>query len=186
MLPYFAAGLALSEFGIDALKYSRACILCAVVFILVVLFEGDIHVNGMGFYWVSVYWRDVIGDWRNIMCFFARPVVGLTGTIAFLWVIRIISNRVIGFRRLARFGQTTLGVYVIHEWIVIRASEHLDMAYPFVCKWIFAVVLFLVCHMVVVGIKRVKCLDAVMFSDEDWIAGKFTQVQNSIISLLVR
>ncbi len=64
---------------------------------------------------------------RGGICLFARPIIGVSGSIGLMWLsyelTRLISrchlgNVVVG--ALAKVGTCTLGIYLLHQWILAR------------------------------------------------------------------
>lgn len=124
MLPYYVFG-ALVLYPYEPHKYATISMPIGLVFVLVIAFEGSVRDNGLGFYWVSIKWRDVLLNARGFLCFFARPIVGIMGSIFILWMFRAMDQlfpKV--FAALGPLGQTSLGVYVLHEWPLIQLGKH--------------------------------------------------------------
>ena len=158
MFPYFTFGvLALRAWNLQEKWY--LAFPCGVLFASVCLFEGNIRTNGMGFYWVSTYWRDVLFDKHQLFCFVARYVIGICGSISFLWIVGLVLRVLPFIERLAPFGTTTLGVYLLHEWPLMLVGRHFTIApFPQYLQWMLAIALFFACHFIVLAIRKSEIL----------------------------
>ena len=119
MLPYFVFGLLVLNQR-KLWQSSEVSILCGAFFLSVVLLEGNSSTNGMNFWNVSTHWRSVFLESAGLLCFFARTAVGLSGSIFILWAMEQALCRIPSFSRIAVFGTTSLGVYVLHEWPMMQ------------------------------------------------------------------
>ena len=91
---------------------------------MVVLLEGDARECGMSFYRAETSWR-AFGSLNSAMTLFARPVVGVMGSLSFMWLVKLAvdmtqtstaGRAVVGF--LAKGGGLTLAIYLLHQWIL--------------------------------------------------------------------
>jgi len=171
MFPYFAFGmLVLSKY--DLYRQWLIAIPCGIFFLGVVFFEGDIQRNGMGFYWVSTDWRDVVSNRHLFICFWARTTVGIAGVVFLLWVLKNLLLFMPKLAILSVLGTTTLGVYVMHEWPLIQIHKYLLFdTLPAQWEWILTCVLFLICHYLTIAIRRSSNAQMVFFGDERWLSG---------------
>jgi surface polysaccharide O-acyltransferase-like enzyme len=170
MMPYFVFGLFLPYLKWHQNKIISIC--CGVIFLSVVFLEGDIHTNGMGFYWVPKNWRIVLADSHLMMCFFARTMVGITGTVFVLWIMDRILTLLPIISKLSVLGTTTLGVYVIHEWPLVQIHKYFDIApLSSVWQWPLTFALFFICHYMTAVIDSNSWLKFFFFGDEAWLAG---------------
>ena len=167
MLPYFAFGLFFLERVLEhsALPFA---IVSFLFFLLVAFFSGQVAHNGMGFYWVSAHWRDMLLTKRGLVCFFGRTAMGIAGTVSLLWGFRWILSKVPPVSHLAPLGTTTLGVYAMHQWILARIGTHFHPPFPLSNEWKWAIsgAILLVCHVVVVLISRNKFIHFFFFGDD--------------------
>lgn len=172
MFPYFVFGVfVLSKYKL----YQNAfvAIPCSVAFFAVLTFEGKAVSNGMGFYWVPTEWRTVLCDGHLMFCFFARTAVGIIGGVSVLWLADRMVNVFPKIEKLAVFGTTSLGVYVVHEWPIIQAHNFFSFdPLPGMFKWPMAVLIFLMCHYFVIAIKRMSAAKFFFFGDERWVVSK--------------
>ena len=170
MLPYYV-------FGIFALRMMmerdtrKIVLVCGLFFLAVAFSEGSVHDNGMGFYWVDSYWREMLLTKRGLVCFFGRTLMGIAGIVALLWLFRWSQNKMPMLNKLAPFGVTTLGVYVMHQWLLARIGA-IGGVFPLSnnWRWVAALAVFLLCHFVVVVIKRFSIARFAFFGDEKMLA----------------
>ena len=167
MLPYFVFGLLILNRR-KIWQSPRMALICGLFFLSVVLGEGNSSTNGMNFWSVSTYWRTVFLDLNGLLCFFARTAVGLSGSIFLLGTINLALLRAPRISRLARFGTTSLGVYVLHEWPMMQlgAIKISWLPLPAWTLWLVAIGWFLTCHFAIVGIKQIPALDFFFFGSE--------------------
>lgn len=169
MMPYFVFGLFLPY-----LKWHQnkiIAIFSGIIFLSIVFLEGDIRTNGMGFYWVPKNWRIVVGDVHLLICFFARTLVGISGTVFILWLLDRVISIFPMISRLSVLGTTTLGVYVIHEWPLVQIHKYFDIVpLSSVWQWPLTFALFFICHYMTVVIGSNRGLKFFFFGDEAWIA----------------
>ena len=167
MFPYFIFGLAVKKFGNDLWRNKFVALSCGIVFCLVCLFEGDVRHNGMGFYWASTLWRDVLLTWHGFSTMIARNIVGMTGIVFVLWLVKSAQNRLPQWRGLvASYGTTSLGVYVLHGWCLIQIGKISVMPLAWYFKWPIAICMFFAMHYIVVLIRRCRLCRFVMFGEK--------------------
>ena len=168
MFPYFIFGLAVKKFGNDLWKNKFIALPCGIVFCIVCLFEGDIRHNGMGFYWASTLWRDVLLTWHGFSTMIAHNIVGMTGIIFALWLVKntIDSLPQGGGGGIAVYGRTSLGVYVLHGWFLVQLGKVSVMPLHWYFKWPIAICIFFAMHYVVVLIRRNRIGRLVMFGEK--------------------
>ena len=182
MLPYFAFGLFLPD-AVDAVRrHARFAVPCALFFLAVVFLEGDSSTNGMNFWNVPMKWRTVLLTRQGLLTFLGRTAVGLSGSLAALFVLDRLLRRIPKTAdALAVFGTTTLGVYVLHEWplMQIGAAKLSWLPLPAWTRWPVALGWFLACHAIIVLIRRMAATRIFFFGDEkrlasavDWVSGR--------------
>lgn len=180
MLPYFCFGL----FFLRQYNWHNNLIVgafCGFIFLIIVFNEGNVRTNGMGFYWVTKDWRMVIQDSNLLLCFFMRTIVGITGTIFALNCLQLFLKFVPKSKKLSYFGNTTLGVYVIHEWPLIQLKKKLSIG-PFEdeYRWVCTLVLFFCCHFFVVFIKSIPWLNSFFFGSENVVNSMYNRTLSCI------
>ena len=171
MFPYFVFGMfVLRPYGLQERAF--VAIPAGLIFFSAILLEGNANTNGMSFYTVTIDWQTTLFNGHLLLCFVARTIVGISGAIFVLWLLGKLCNSVSFIRKLAVFGTTTLGVYVMHQWPLIQIKGFGLMPSPIVgyLKWPLALSLFLSCHYITLGIKRSRLLNSVFFCNEKWLA----------------
>ena len=153
MLPYFVFGLfVLRQCAIW--KCRSVGLPCLIAYLVIVVISSSFRQNGLSFYNATTEWSDFTASPINVVLLFVRILLGCVGSIGFLWFI---NEAVRGFPRvgiwLAQLGTTTLGVYILHQWILARCVEHLPIGSSFFMTMIFAVMLFVICHCITMALK---------------------------------
>lgn len=152
--------------------------LCGLFFITVACLEGDVRTNGMGFYWVSPYWKDMLLTRHGLICFVGRTAMGVTGFVFLLsslfWLLKVIPRLGV----LAVFGTTTLGVDVLHERIFEFAVRHFHI-FPLDHRWcwLLPLAIFFFFHYLIVFIRRWKLTRIAFFGDARWLADKLCAIR---------
>lgn len=151
MLPFFVAGAALSgKKGIwEDWRVGAPCLLA---YMAAVFLQGDIWKNGLGFYNSSISWTAVVNDPKAIGFAVARFVNGMIGSIGICWAVQYLLVKCKMLEALASLGTTTLGVYILHQWILARVFtglEQVKVAVDWRGEIILAIVLFAFCHWIV-------------------------------------
>lgn len=127
MLPYFVFGSYLLR-GRNWRLWEQCSVgvLMLVVYLLVVICEGDVRSNGMGFYWTDTSWR-AFSSLRGAVTWFARPLMGIFGCVGFMCLTHMILRADFAQKRFAwligglgRVGRATLGIYILHQWLLDR------------------------------------------------------------------
>ena len=173
MFPYFVFGLMVLRKH-EPFKSVGVSLLCGLFFFAVVFLEGNTPTVGMSFWNGATHWTDVISSSHNVVTFFARTAVGITGSVFVLFVVdRLLRvNPRLSF--IGTLGTTTMGVYVIHEVILIRAGESLSfLPIPSWTRWLVAIAYLLVCHFAVILVRRCRSLRFMFFGDEKRIESVF-------------
>lgn len=169
MWPYFTFGLmVMPRWRLD--KNAPLSLAFGALLVCMALFEGDTVSNGMNFWCVSSYWQDIVRDGHSIFCFFARSALGLTGSIFVLWLVGWALSRFKWVSSLAVFGTTTLGIYVLHEWVFQHLSVLSCFPLPSVWRMGVAIVSFFAFHFFVWGLRKSAVLNFVFFGDEGRMA----------------
>ena len=138
-----------------------------------VFLQGDSGVNGMNFWKVNAHWKVVLFNWHESFTFFARTVVGICGSVFALFAIVMLTRVMPSLSLVSQFGITSLGIYVMHEYPLYLFGRHSPMApLPSWSRWIVALAVFLLCHFVVVVVKRFSITRFVFFGDEKMLADR--------------
>lgn len=151
MLPFFVVGVALS--GWKSIwtdwRIGAACLLAYMVFVFL---QGDIQKNGLSFYANSISWMTIEKDPKVIGFAAARFVNGIIGSIGICWAVHYLLSKCKALEVLAPLGTTTLGVYILHQWVLARI--------PTRGYWtvLITAMLFVLCHLIVVYTRRISLL----------------------------
>ena len=169
MFPYFLFGVfALHVFL--ARENRKLAVACGMFFMAVALTEGRVTENGMGFYWVDSHWRTMLCTTKGVVCFIGRTAMGIAGTISLIWLFRGILKIMPSLAKLQCFGTTTLGVYVIHQWILARIGQ-CGGVFPLSSSWRWSVglIVFIACHVFVTVVNSIPAVKVALFVNEKWI-----------------
>lgn len=169
MFPYFLFGVFYLHVSLVRNNWKLA-VACGVFFMVVVLTEGRITENGMGFYYVDSHWRAMLCTAKGIVCFVGRTAMGIAGTISLIWLFRLILKVMPSLAKLSCLGTTTLGVYAIHQWILARIGScggvfPLSSSY----RWSVGLIAFIACHVFVTFVNSTPVAKFALFGDEKWI-----------------
>ena len=174
MFPYFTFGfLVLKRFTV--FRDWRISIPCLVIFLMVVFFEGDIHTNGMGFYWTKSDWRSILLDSHAFACFIGRFLVGVIGTISLLWSVDVLTTMFQFLNNLSVFGTTTLGVYVLHEYplrMIHKYGWFDSSSLSSFWRFPLTLVVFFICHGLIMLIRKNVTLKYLFFGNEKWFTAQ--------------
>lgn len=166
MFPYFVFGLMILR-RYELYKKAGVSVVCGLFFFMVVLLEGDAPTIGMSFWTGTAHWADLISNSYNAITFIARTAVGISGSVFVLFVVDRILCRFPRLSVIASVGMTTMGVYVLHEIILINAGETLSfLPFPSWTRWWLAIAYLLVCHFFVVLVRRNFITRLIFFGDE--------------------
>lgn len=153
MLPFFVVGVVLS--GRKPIwKEWRIGASCLVAYMAVVFLQGDIWKNGLSFYNSPISWMAIVKDPEVMGLAAARFVNGIIGSIGICWAVHYLLSKCKTLEVLAPLGTTTLGVYILHQWILARVPVYSCLLATIVVTFL----LFIVCHMVVFWTKRVPLI----------------------------
>ena len=174
MFPYFVFGLMVLRKH-ELHKKTWVSLSCGLFFLAVVLMEGNSPTVGMSFWNGATHWTDLISSAYNSVTFFARTAVGISGSVFVLYVIERLLRILPQMSVIGALGTTTMGVYVLHEVILIKAGETLSfLPFPFWTRWPVAIAYLIVCHFVIVVVKRCKATRFLFFGDEKHMESVFS------------
>ena len=154
MLPFFLFGAFLLRRDEEIWKDWRVGLTCFVVYVIATFLQGDIHKNGLSFYHEPTTWMAFLSGWKVGVFYLVRIANGIIGNIGIMWVIQVMTDKTRDTKWLAPFGRTTLGVYILHQWLLARIVDQGLWDHSFVVTIACTVFLFLLCHYVVVWTKR--------------------------------
>ena len=119
MLPFFVVGAVLS--GRKSIwEEWRIGASCLVAYMVVVFLQGDIWKNGLSFYNSPISWMAMVKDPKVIGLAAARFANGIIGSIGICWAVHYLLLKCKALESLASLGTTTLGVYILHQWVLAR------------------------------------------------------------------
>ena len=153
MLPFFVAGMLLSQ-GKKIWKDWRIGLSCLAVYLVICIMQGDISKNGLSFYNSPISWTAIVKDPKVIGFAAARFVNGIIGSIGVCWAVHYLLSKFKALESLAPLGMTTLGVYILHQWILARVPAHEGGRWTF----LITILLFMFCHLIVVYSRRILLL----------------------------
>lgn len=153
MLPHFVFGMfVLRMWPIWKMRYLGMT--CFVVYMLVILSSNSFRVNGLSFYNGETDYVHLFSSPFNVVMLMARILLGFVGSVGILWLIHELVRKFNTWGdRIAPFGRTTLGVYILHQWILARCEQAIPLK-PTLCMiLLFAFLLFISCHYLTVLLK---------------------------------
>ena len=166
MFPFFAAGILWRKLGHlkqigDSFNWEMIGILCFAVYCIVALIVPASKF-GLSMYSGQTYGIAWLTSSATLIKTGARILVGLIGSFGTIAVINcLIQNR--KFASLAHFGTTTLGVYLLHQWLIDQMVDlHILPGGFFLCSGV-AILLFLICHFLVVLSKRYQLANTILW-----------------------
>ena len=177
MLPYYVFGLLVLSRN-QIFRNRWVTVGCGIVFISVSLFQGNSLENGMNFWVANTNWKDIVSIPSVCITFFGRTIVGIAGSIALLGGVDALLRVMPNFKRLAVFGTTSLGVYILHCSLLALISQTITTTiFPGWSRMIVALLLFMLCHMLVSFAKRCSLVWRIVFGDENAVAGLIQRVR---------
>ena len=158
MLPHFVFGMfVLRMWPIWKMRYLGMT--CFVVYMLVILSSNSFRVNGLSFYNGETDYVHLFSSPFNVVMLMARILLGFVGSVGILWLTHeLVSKFNTWGDRIAPFGRTTLGVYILHQWILARCEESIPLKPTIFMTLLFALLLFISCHYLTVLLKCSKWL----------------------------
>ena len=153
MLPHFVFGLfVLRKWPLWKNRLLGA--MCLLVYLTVIGASTSFRQNGLSFYDGATEWTSFVTEPLNIVLLSLRTLIGFVGAVGVMWFI---CEIVCKFPRvgimMSPLGKTTLGVYILHQWILARFVEYVPIGPSFVATLGFAIVLFFVCHYITIVSK---------------------------------
>ena len=151
MLPYFAIGGVFRSFNAKPWTDYRVGAISLLLFVLFLFcLNRPVNEYGMSFYAAKLDWH-----------IFARTAIGVCGSVGVMWALWVTYEWLrrlewlTGVRNLlASFGETTLGVYLLHQWILDRLTvcpQLFDSRVKVVCT---AISLWAFCHCLSWGLAK--------------------------------
>lgn len=153
MLPHFLFGLfVLRKWPLWKNRLLGA--ICLLAYLIFVVTSNSFRLNGLSFYTGATDWSSFVAEPINIVLLFARTLLGFVGSVGIMWLI---CEIVCKFPRvgimMSPLGKTTLGVYILHQWILARSVEYIPVGSSFAATLGFALLLFSACHYITIVLK---------------------------------
>lgn len=166
MFPYFVFGLMVLRKH-ELFRSAGVSLLCGLFFFAAVVLEGDTPTTVMSFWSGATHWQDVISSSRSAVAFFARTAVGIAGSVFVLFAVDRLICICPRLSVVGALGTTTMGVYVLHEIVLIKAGSVLSfLPFPSWTRWPIALAYLLACHFVIKVIRRNPVSRFLFFGDE--------------------
>lgn len=155
MLPYFIFGVfVLSRWELWKNKWIGGP--CLIVYLAVVLLQGDIGTNGLSFYGVKTTWAAFFSDSSAFPFYLARLANGILGSIGIMWAVQLLCDNCKVTIRLAPLGMTTLWVYILHQWLLDRVVSFGWYDSSIMSAFVWMALLFGFSHICGLGVRRVE------------------------------
>lgn len=153
MLPHFCFGaLVLRRW--ESWKNWKVGAGCLLLYLITVAVPNGATSNWRSFYGQPSTWAAFLHDGRLAVFYLARLANGMIGTLGIMWLFQVAVERSNLVARLAPLGRTTLGVYLLHHWLLMRVVD-VGWGVPFIGYVIlWTGILFVVCHHLVALTKR--------------------------------
>lgn len=157
MLPHFLFGVFVLRKW-ECWKWWYIGLPCLLVYLLGVVFQGDIHGNGLSFYGQDTTWFAFMKDPVSVIQYGMRITNGIIGGVGIMWILQFVMDRFDTIKRLAPFGTTTLGVYILHQWILARIAAAKCYSGSVVVVLFWSGIIFLFCHYLTWWTKKIRIL----------------------------
>jgi hypothetical protein len=127
MFPFFLVGLGAKRWSkeVEAEKMLtwKIGVPCLMLYLLAVVFEGTAYQHRLYFYGVDSSWWGMTADWQAPLWALAHYALGVIGSIGVMWMIAALLKVAPIVGKLAPLGETTLGVYLLHQWLLARVVD---------------------------------------------------------------
>lgn len=153
MLPHFLLGVFVLRRW-PLWKDWRIGLACALIFVTGVCLQGDICVNGLSFYKGATTWKAFLSDGHALLFYVVRLMNGMVGSLGMMWLLWLLMERFSALTKLAAFGTTTLGIYVLHQWFLARIVDLGWMGSSIYQVVFCTLILFFICHLIIFAIRK--------------------------------
>ena len=165
MVPFYWIGIFLLPYiysRIDNQNMTWIGVCACGVYIVVSALEGDVRSNGMGFYWFKMPLNNF--EWLGLGIMISRFFMGVLGSVGLVAILRICISHIKSLEKMSSLGQTTLGVYCLHRYMV---SEDISRGFTgggeVWLKVAYALGIFIVSHVFVILTRRLQFLDVLFW-----------------------
>lgn len=127
MFPFFVVGFgvkAMKNVEVEKMLTWKAGVPCLALYILAAVLEGTAYQHRLYFYGVDSFWWGLTADWQAPIWELAHYALGILGSVGVMWAIVAFLKVAPIVGKLAPLGETTLGVYLLHQWLLKRVVEH--------------------------------------------------------------
>lgn len=160
VFPFFVIGIfwhGVSRRNLFGSKISLFIGLAGFLIYLIVVSLGPAEKYGLSMYSGQVYGMEWLTSLEAIVKTLSRIAVGIIGSFSIVAIARhLIPVRVI--HNFAQYGMTTLGVYLLHQWLLDRIIDLKILPGGGMRCTFVAVALFMLCHIAVAFSKKQHAL----------------------------
>lgn len=136
---------------------------CLVAFLAGVFLQGDILMNGLSFYKGETSWRAFFADGYMFPLYLTRLINGVVGSVGAMWLLYVLVEKLSLMRALAPLGTTSLGVYILHQWLLARIPSGWFSGIDGVILLSF--LLFGICHLFVAATRKIEFFRRFLWGD---------------------
>lgn len=173
MVPFYWFGCFLFQTMYDKMRYGGWILLCGlalIIYVTVSMLEGDIRVNGMGFYWFKM--PLIRFTWRGFAIMLSRYSMGILGIMGMVSIMYWVVRHVCILKFISRLGRTTFGVYFLHRYFVdpdFGLGQFANNIHGLFGKIICTVVIFIICHCLFLWTKKVNLFNLALWGPIKYI-----------------
>ena len=173
MFPYFVFGLMVLR-KYQLWKMPMVEIMCTFLFLAIIMHKGLCNTIVLSTWQSPVAWQYLIRDWGFPRLLF-RTCLGIMGTISLFSLVEHLVRLFQPISRLASFGTTTMGVYIIHERPFELIVKYLPSVVPLPSwtRMLLAISWFFVCHFAICAIRNHAKSNFLFFGNEQWLRNFF-------------
>ena len=147
MIPFFLIG-AFVFTRIHLWEYAWIGMPSFILYVGVCFFAPNFSTLGLSFYGSHTSVWAVADNPIYILHFVERILVGCIGIIGTMFVIKKVSKGSSWVcNTFAPLGATTLGVYILHQWMLDRLADYGLFPAPFYLILLLSILLFVFCHL---------------------------------------
>lgn len=119
---------------------------CLALYILAAVLEGTAYQHRLYFYGVDSSWWGLTADWQAPLWELAHYALGILGSVGVMWAIAALLKVAPIVGKLAPLGETTLGVYLLHQWLLARVVDQGWLSSSVWSVLLWTTILFVGCH----------------------------------------
>ena len=145
MIPFFLIG-AFVFTRIHLWEYAWVGIPSFILYVGMCFLVPDFNTSGLSFYVSHTSVWAFVDNPIYILHFVERIIIGSIGIVGTMFVIKKVCKVSCVCNTLAPFGTTTLGVYILHQWMLDRLADYGLFPLPFYLILLLSILLFVFCH----------------------------------------